>query len=224
MSTEPFRETQARKRGGMFAVVRETLIVIGLALVLSLLIKTFLVQAFSIPSGSMEDTLLVGDRVLVSKLTPGAFSLRHGDVVVFEDPNHWLGDVPPEPDAGPVQHGIHQGLVFVGLLPADSDQHLIKRVIGLPGDHVVWHPAQGKITVNGVPLNEPYLFPGNAPGDTRDFDVIVPEGRLWVMGDHREDSADSRAHMQDHLGTVPIDKVTGRAFSIVWPVDRFRWL
>ena len=75
-----------------------------------------------------------------------------------------------------------------------------------------------------MPLNEPYLYPGNAPGDSRDFDLTVPPGRLWVMGDHREDSADSRAHMQDHLGTVPVEKVTGKAFSIVWPFDRFRWL
>jgi signal peptidase I len=204
VSTEASEETPARKRGGgLFAVFRETVIVIVLALVLSLLIKTFLVQAFSIPSGSMEDTLLVG----------------------FDDPNHWLGDLPPENDTGPVQHGIHQALVFVGLLPADSNQHLIKRVIGLPGDHVVWkHDGDGKITVNGKPIDEPYLFPGNAPGDNRDFDVTVPPGRLWVMGDHREDSADSRAHMQDHLGTVPVDKVTGKAFSVVWPFDRFRWL
>ena len=139
VSTEPSSLKPARKKGGggLFAVFRETVIVIGMALVLSLLIKTFLVQAFSIPSGSMEDTLLIGDRVLVSKLTPGAFDLHHGDIVVFDDPNHWLGDEPPPVDDGPVQHGIHQALVFVGLLPADSNQHLIKRVIGLPGDRIV---------------------------------------------------------------------------------------
>ena len=208
--------------GTMLGLLRETVTVVVIALGLSLLIKTFLVQAFYIPSESMENTLLIGDRVLVSKLTPGPFDLERGDVVVFSDPGDWL-TLPPEPDDGPLREGFRDVLTFVGLLPADSGDHLIKRVVGLPGDKVACCDDEGHLTVNGKAVEEPYLFPGNAPSDD-DFSVTVPEGRLWVMGDHREVSQDSRYHRELADGTVPIDDVVGRAFVVVWPFDRAKLL
>ena len=208
--------------GGAFAVVREVVLVLVIALGLSLLIKTFLVQAFYIPSESMENTLLAGDRVLVSKLTPGPFSLHRGDIVVFADPGGWLQPQPKAPES-PLRSVVRDTLTFVGLLPADSGEHLIKRIIGLPGDTVACCDSQGRVTVNGVPVDEPYLFPGNRPSEI-DFSVTVPAGRLWVMGDHRSLSEDSRFHRDQHGGTVPISDVVGRAFVIVWPPGRMSLL
>jgi signal peptidase I len=206
--------------GGLLAAVRETVIVVGIALVLSLLIKTFLVQAFYIPSVSMQHTLEVGDRVVVSKLTPGPFDLQRGDVIVFTDPGGWLAPTPP-PQDGAVRKALRSALTFVGLLPEDSDNHLIKRLIGLPGDHVVCCDAQGRLSVNGKAINEPYVFDGNVPSE-RTFDITVPPGRVWVMGDHRQMSEDSRYHDDGHgnTGSVPIADITGRAFVIVWPFSR----
>jgi signal peptidase I len=206
----------------LLGMLRETLTVVVIALGLSLLIKTFLVQAFYIPSESMENTLLVGDRVLVSKLTPGPFDLHRGDIVVFSDPGDWL-DLPPRTPEGPIREGIHDALTFVGLLPADSGDHLIKRVIGLPGDKVKCCDSKGRLTVNGKPVAEPYLFPDDSPSEEK-FSVTVPEGRLWVMGDHRGVSQDSRFHREMADGTVAIDDVVGKAFVVVWPFDRAKLL
>jgi signal peptidase I len=219
------READTRRsRGavqGVLAVIRETALVLAIALGLSLLIKSFLVQAFFIPSPSMEETLIEGDRVLVSKLTPGPFHLAHGDVVVFKDPDHWLGESAAAPvGESPLRKGFRETLTFVGLLPSDSGQHLIKRVIGLPGDHVVCCDPGGRLTVNGVALDEQYLYPGDQPS-TKTFDITVPPEQLWVMGDHRSVSQDSRYHTP---GTVPIDDVVGRAFVVVWPFDRWKFL
>jgi signal peptidase I len=203
----------------VLGMIREVLLVLVIALGLSLLIKTFLVQAFFIPSVSMENTLLIGDRVLVSKLTPGPLELKRGDVVVFKDPAHWLPPDPPA-DEGLLRDGVRSGLTFVGLLPSSSDEHLIKRVIGLPGDKVVCCKADGKLTVNGVEITEPYVFAGDDPSDMK-FSVTVPAGRIWVMGDHRSASADSRYHLHTPGGpTVPIDDVVGVAFTRLWPADR----
>jgi signal peptidase I len=216
------RRSRPRGVGGtMFAMVREVVLVLVIALGLSLLIKTFLVQAFFIPSISMENTLLVGDRVLVSKLSPGPFDLKRGDVVVFADPGGWLPPAPPE-SRGKIKDGIHSGLTFVGLLPEDSDEHLIKRLIGLPGDKVACCDSKGRVTVNGTALNEPYIYPGDAPSDpSTPFSITVTPGHLWVMGDHRSDSDDSRYHPTLDHGMVPIDDVVGKAFVKVWPVTRF---
>jgi len=193
-------------------------LVLVIALGLSLLIKTFLVQAFFIPSPSMESTLIRGDRVLVSKLPPGPFDLKHGDIVVFSDSGKWLPPTEHESE-GTIRDAIHSGLTFVGLLPADSDDHLIKRVIGLPGDKVACCDSKGRVTVNGTPIDEPYLYPGDAPSE-QPFSITVPAGRLWVMGDHRSDSADSRAHPGSFGGTIPLSDVVGKAFVRVWPLDR----
>jgi signal peptidase I len=207
---------------GVVVLLREVALVLVIALGLSLLIKTLLVQAFYIPSESMENTLQVGDRVLVSKLTPGPVDLRRGDVVVFSDPGNWLNPVEEAPE-NPVAGAVRSTLTFVGLLPADSGEHLIKRVVGLPGDTVACCDQRGRITVNGTAVTEPYLFPDNQPSEI-DFTVTVPEGRLWVMGDHRAVSQDSRFHQDENDGVVPVDSVVGRAFVVVWPPGRWEVL
>ncbi len=202
--------------------VREVVIVVTLALALSLVVKTFLVQPFHIPSGSMEDTLVKDDRVLVSKLTPGPFDLRRGDIVVFTDPDHWLGDVAPV-ERSP----IRSALIFLGLAPDDSHEHLIKRVIGLPGDHVTCCTTAGQVSVNGVAITESYVKAGDSPGGGRaDFDIVVPAGKVWVMGDHRSDSADSRLHDDGTgaKGAVPMADIHGKAVLVVWPLDRWAGL
>jgi signal peptidase I len=212
----------ARKRsrlGSLASGVGEVVVVVALALVLALVVKSFLVQAFFIPSESMERTLLIGDRVLVSKLTPGPFDLHRGDVVVFKDPGGWL-DPPLDPDDGTVRRAVRTTLTFVGLLPQDSGEHLIKRVVGLPGDRVACCDAQGRLTVNETSIDEPYLQAGIDPSALT-FAATVPSGRLWVMGDNRPFSEDSRYHMSlEGGGTVPVTDVVGRAFVIVWPFAR----
>lgn len=207
------------------ATVREFAVVVVLALALSFVVKTWLVQAFYIPSQSMEDTLVVNDRVLVNHLVPERMDLHRGDVVVFSDPDNWLD--PGEPvDHGAVLNVVTEVATFVGLLPDPSDDHLIKRVIGLPGDHVVCCDPQQRLVVNGVAIDEPYLKPGSV-ASTSQFDIRVPAGRIWVMGDNRGNSQDSRFHDpkgDGSEGSVPLTKVTGRAFALVWPVNHIAWL
>ncbi|WP_432494334.1 signal peptidase I [Kineococcus gypseus] len=215
----------ARPRGGgLLAAARETVLVVAVALVVSLVVKTFLLQAFYIPSQSMERTLDIGDRVVVSKLTPGPFSLHRGDVVVFADPGGWL-EPQPEPQRSALGAVAAEVLTFVGLLPEDSDEHLIKRVVGLPGDRVVCCDEDGRLTVNGTPVDErAYLFPGSDPS-LDEFDVEVPADRLWVMGDNRAESADSRYNRgKRYDGFVPLDHVVGRAHAVVWPLPHAAWL
>ncbi|MFJ3234818.1 signal peptidase I [Streptomyces sp. NPDC086787] len=212
------------KRKRRRSAVREIPLLVGVAVLIALVLKTFLVQAFVIPSGSMEQTIRVGDRVLVDKFTPWFGSEpKRGDVVVFRDPGGWLKDEKTTKKNDPVVvKQIKEGLSFIGLLPSDDEKDLIKRVIGVGGDHVKCCDTQGRVTVNGVPLTEgDYLFPGNAPSDTP-FDITVPQGRLWVMGDHRGNSADSRFHQDtDYGGTVSLDSVVGRAMVIGWPVGHW---
>jgi signal peptidase I len=221
------RVPAARRRpvaGGLVAAARETVLVVVIALVVSLVVKTFLLQAFSIPSVSMEQTLDVGDRVLVGKLTPGPFDLHRGDVVVFSDPGGWLRAETPV-RRGPVGSVVTGALTFVGLLPEDSDGHLVKRVIGLPGDHVA-SDGRGPVTVNGTPLDESsYLADGVRPSQDQPFDVTVPADRLWVMGDNRPHSCDSRCNTGGpSAGFVPVEMVTGRAYVVVWPFSHWSWL
>lgn len=221
--TVPSRRTDGRARrgrssSGWSGVLRETGIIVVSAIVLSLLIKTFLAQAFSIPSQSMEQTLLKGDRVMVTRLAPGPFDLHRGDIVVFKDPGGWLTEKPVQPTG--VSGAIAKALTFIGLRPQDAGQHLIKRLIGLPGDHVQCCDAQGRLMVNGVPIDEPYIAPGSVPSE-KEFDVTVPADSLWVMGDNRQNSWDSRYHMGNPGGgSVPMENVVGVAFARLWPADR----
>jgi signal peptidase I len=200
---------------------KELPILIGIALVLALLIKTFLVQAFSIPSDSMQNTLQEGDRVLVDKLTPWFGSEpERGEVVVFHDPAKWLiGEPTPNPNA------IQTGLSWIGLMPSAEEKDLIKRVIGVAGDTIECK-GSGPLKVNGKALNEPYVYAGNTPCTVDDlggqFKVKVPKGKIWVMGDHRQNSLDSRYHQNDkNKGFVPVDNVVGRAVVIAWPPTRW---
>lgn len=221
---EPTPPPRRSAAGGLFAAVKETVLVVAVALVVSLVVKTFLLQAFFIPSQSMEQTLDIGDRVIVGKLTPGPFDLHRGDVVVFSDPGGWLSATAPA-QRGAVGTVVADALTFVGLLPEDSEDHLIKRVVGLPGDHVVCCDAGGQLTVNGDPVDESdYLAAGAAPS-LDPFDVTVPEGQLWVMGDNRPESADSRYNREKaYGGFVPVDLVVGRAYAVVWPFSHWSWL
>lgn len=189
------------------------------ALLLSLIIKTFFFQSFYIPSPSMVPTLQEGDRILVTKWRPDPLPLRRGDIVVFKDPNQWLG-APAEPESG-LHLVVKDVLTWTGLLPEDAGEHLIKRVIGLPGDTVECADPDGPVVVNGEALDEPYIAEGSRPCGTT-FTAVVPDGYLWVMGDNRDDSADSRAHMGDPGGgAVPRANVVGTTFALVWPLDRF---
>jgi signal peptidase I len=201
---------------------RELPILVVIALLLAVVIKTFAIQAFWIPSGSMENTLEINDRVLVNKIVYHIRDIHRGDIVVFNGDGSW--DPGPIPTNGNIfqQFGAGFASMFGFGHPGDI---LIKRVIGIPGDHVACCDAQGQITVNGVALTEQsYLYPGSAPSETR-FNIVVPPGRLWVMGDNRLWSADSRDHMGDPGGgTVPESAVIGRAFIIIWPPSRWRIL
>ncbi len=212
------RPRRERPRGTLRSWLRETAIIVVSALLLSVLIKTFLVQSFFIPTGSMESTLEVNDRVLVSKLAPGPLDVHRGDIVVFKDPGGWLGPVQEGP--GGWRGAVSDALTFVGLLPQDAGEHLIKRVIGLPGDTIECCDAQGRLVVNGVPVDEPYINPGSQPSEM-EFSVVVPPDSLWVMGDNRQNSRDSRYHQGDPGGgSVPLDNVVGVAFITLWPLDR----
>ncbi|MFJ4619339.1 signal peptidase I [Streptomyces sp. NPDC088812] len=219
------RKVKRKRRRG---AVREIPLLVGVAVLIALVLKTFLVQAFVIPSGSMEQTIRIGDRVLVDKFTPWFGSKpERGDVVVFKDPGGWLNDeqtTTKKDDPVGVKQ-VKEALTFIGLLPSDDEKDLIKRVVGVGGDRVKCCDTQGRVTVNGVPLNEgDYLYPGNAPSGTS-FDITVPQGRLWVMGDHRDNSADSRAHQNtDYGGTVSEDEVVGRAMVIAWPLGHWNTL
>jgi signal peptidase I len=197
------------------SVLREFPILVIVALAVSLVIKSFLVQFFYIPSGSMENTLQINDRVAVNKIPFISKSIERGDVVVFRDPSNWL----PEPYAdnqNKVIAKIKEGLVLVGVLPNPAKQYLVKRVIGVAGDNVVG--KDGIVTINGKETDEPYIFAGNKPSEL-DFNVTVPKGKIWVMGDHRGASADSRYHQDDvNNGFVPESKVTGRVVGIIWPI------
>jgi len=196
---------------------RDLVVIVVAALALTILLKAFVVQVFSIPSGSMENTLLPGDRILVSKIVYKFRPIARGDIVVFSGAGSW--DPPNPPPSNWLARTWDDAVNLVGIAGPETDY--VKRVIGVPGDHVVCCNAQGKVTVNGVPLSESsYIFPGNAPSLVR-FNITVPAGRLWVMGDNRGDSDDSRYREADlDNGTIPESAVVGRAFLIIWPFSR----
>jgi signal peptidase I len=201
---------------------REVPVLIVIALVLALVIKAFAIQAFYIPSGSMQNTLEINDRVLVNKVVYHLRPIHRGDIIVFDGTGSWDFDTPP------ASSNIFSKAVdeLEGLVGISQDPNIyIKRVIGLPGDHVVCCNTMGQITVNGVPLTESsYLYPGDKPS-VQKFNITVPPGRLWVMGDHRSISYDSRGHMGDPGdGTIPESSVLGRAFVIIWPPSQWGFL
>ena len=202
----------------------ELVVLLVLAVLCAFLVRTFLAGVYFIPSGSMENTLRIGDRVVVDKLGYRLHDVHRGDIIVFNGRGSFTteGDVAPSP-VSPLRRLAQQLGRAVGAAPP-SETDFIKRVIGVPGDRVACCDAQGRLTVNGVPLDEPYLYPGNPPSSTR-FDVVVPAGRLWVMGDHRDASADSRSHLGDPGGgTVPVDRVIGRARVVIWPFGHVKRL
>lgn len=197
----------------IYGFLKETTIVLGIALVLSILLKTFLIQAFFIPSESMQNTLQIGDRLVVNKLSDTEEKLERGDIVVFVDPGGWLRPTTDEATA------LQRVLTWVGLLPANANEHLIKRIIGMPGDTVECCDAEGYLTVNGVAIEEPYIYPGVAPSE-KEFSVTVPPAHLWLLGDNRPRSQDSR-YSEGAVGGgfVPIRNVVGTAWILIWPLD-----
>jgi signal peptidase I len=222
----------ADKRKRRFSTWRELPILIIVALVIALVIKTFVVQPFFIPSSSMENTLLIGDKVLVNKLIYHFRSIQPGDIVVFNGDGSWDPNPPPSPPASNVVAHAYDVTLrplfhsIAGLFGTPVGQtDYVKRVIGVPGDRVTCCNAQGLVTVNGVPLHETsYIFPGASPSQIH-FNIVVPKGRLWVMGDNRQVSDDSRMRQGDPGGgTIPENKVIGRAFMIIWPPSRWRIL
>lgn len=206
-------------------------ILIGISLVLAFLIKTFIAQAFYIPSGSMEQTLhgcpgCSGDRVLVEKISYRFHQPRPGDIVVFRGDDSWAPEVQVSPPSNAVDWAL-RGLGELVGIAQPSEKDFIKRVIAVGGQTVQCCDTQGRVLVDGTPLNEPYIYVDGPTGpETGPFGPVkVPPGRLWVMGDHRNNSADSRAHITDrYFGTVSVHDVIGRAFVIVWPPSRWHTL
>ncbi len=207
--SEAPRESQ-KKRGGLLSFARELPVLVIVAFLLAVLLKTFVVQAFFIPSGSMEPTLMPGDRVLVNKVVYHLRDIHRGDIIVFQDPHP--SKQPNRGIVGGFFHWLSEGFGFSQ--PPDED--FIKRVIGLPGETVELHNA--KLYVNGRLIQEPYL---HGKPDTRDYGpVTVPKDSLFVLGDNRWNSSDSRFG----LGFIPLDKVVGKAFVKIWPPSRLGWL
>jgi signal peptidase I len=194
---------------------REWMLVLVAAVVIAALLRAFVVQTFEVTSSSMEDTLVRGDRVVVEKVTHRLTSLRRGDLVVFDGSGSYL----PRRERGSGAEGIRRLGATFGVGDATRDV-FVKRIIGLPGDRVTCCGPDGSILLNGEALAEPYLRAGVRPSTTA-FDVVLPSGRLWLLGDLRSQSSDSRAHLGDPGGgMVPVGKVIGRARLIVWPADR----
>lgn len=198
--------------------LRELPLIVVSALIVSIVVKTFLLHFFYIPSGSMENTLQVGDRIAVNKFGALFSEIKRGEVAVFADPDNWMGTSSGS-DESAVLGKIKSGLILVGILPDPAKQYLIKRVIGVGGDNVICCDANGKLQVNGSSIDEPYIYEDDKPSEMK-FNVQVPNGFVWVMGDHRAASADSRFHPDSaNNGMVPLSKVIGRATFIIWPLS-----
>jgi signal peptidase I len=217
------RKRGAAKKGSL---LRELPVLLLIAFVLALVVKTFFVQAFFIPSGSMEQTLhgctgCTGDRVLVNKVPYWFGEPEPGEIVVFKGPDTWTPEVTVEEPSNWFTGALLWLGRAVGVAPPSEDD-FVKRVIATEGQTVECCDAEGRVLVDGEPLDEPYIFE-NTPIESRAFGkVTIPEDRLWVMGDHRSASADSKAHMGDqYSGTIGVDDVIGKAAVIVWPVSRF---
>lgn len=215
-------DSGSRRKSGVLSFLRDLIIIVLVAFLISFLLKTFLVRSFYIPSVSMEQTLRVNDRILVNQLVPNVMDVERGDIVVFKDPGGWMDNGEAEPPTG-----FAAVLQAVGLAADTSNNYVVKRVIGVGGDHVVCCDGEGRITVNGVPLEEPYIVipEGESAASGMEFDVAVPDGSVWVMGDNRYRSKDSRYNQdQPGEGFVSEEAIVGRAFVINWPFEHFRWL
>lgn len=205
------------------SLLREIPIIIGSALIVSIIVKTFFLHFFFIPTGSMENTLQVGDRIAVNKFGALFSEIKRGEIVVFADPDNWLGQAPDDQNSGLIGRGKDL-LITIGVVPDPAKQYLIKRVIGVGGDTVICCDDQDKLQVNGKSVDEPYVYENDKASESN-FNVTVPEGFIWVMGDHRGASSDSRFHTSDvNNGMVPLSKVVGRATFIVWPVSNLDFL
>lgn len=216
---EPGGRSAKSGRSTPWRWLKEIVIVLVIALVLSFVVKTFLFRPFFIPSSSMEQTLLVGDRIFANQIGPNFTGYQRGDIVVFKDTQGWL-----VPEAKPAQSVVESAMVFIGVAPDPSNDYLIKRIIGVPGDRVSCCDAQGRISINGKVVDESYAVP-TQPGAEVPFDVVVPAGDFWVMGDNRPDSADSRFHRDAPLkGFIASKDVVGTASVIAWPLNRIRVL
>ncbi len=199
-------DSVARATGRFF---KELVIIVVIALVASALLRAFVVQAFFVPSGSMLPTIQLNDRILVSRIG----DVQRGEVVVFEDPGGWI----PTDEQAPPPGQLRKGLEFIGVLPASGHEHLVKRVVGLPGDHVVCC-KKGKLVINDTPVDESgFLKVGNQPADNVSFDVVVPQDSIFVLGDNRYVSGDSSRHLTGQDPFISTDLVTGRAFAVIWP-------
>jgi signal peptidase I len=217
------RGVKRLRKNSFVSLVFDVVIILGTALVLSVLIKAFLIRSFFIPSGSMLETLQINDRIIVNVMVPQIVDVNRGDVVVFQDPGGWLGPV-RDNDREWYQELGDFVLGSFGITAPDSDEHLVKRVIGMPGDTVVCCDENGLLQINGVSINELYLPNGVEPSNI-EFSVTVPEDSYWVMGDNRGNSQDSRYHTNlPGGGFVHRDFLVGRAFVVSWPVENWNWL
>lgn len=202
----------------LWAAVRELLIVVGIALILSSLVRALLFQAFYVPSSSMEDTLLLEDRIIATKITKPFTDVQRGQIVVFKDPNNWLPEY--ETDRNTFLHFLS----VVGLLPSDAGDDLVKRVIGIQGDTVKCCSPSGKIIINGQELIDIEFIKPGVDTNQVEFEITVPKNRIFVMGDNRPDSRDSRFHLETAYGTVPVKNVVGPVQLRIWPISRFSTL
>ena len=206
------KKTKIKKKSN---VVRELVTVVGVALILSILVRTFVIQAFYVPSASMENTLQENDRIIVSKISTQLTGIDRGNVIVFHDPGGWLGEGFPNPYDTPVGRVLQA----IGIVPSNSGNDLVKRVIGVANDKIECCDAQGRIMVNGVGIDSPYIKDGETT-DQVTFNVLVPEGNVFVMGDNRGNSEDSRFHLDKNNGMVPVSEIIGRVAMRIWPIGR----
>jgi signal peptidase I len=217
------RRSRRLRKNPVLAFLVDFIAIVGVALLLSVLIKAFLIRSFFIPSGSMMDTLQINDRIIVNVLVPEVLPVQRGDVVVFQDPGGWLGvansiEKPAIEELGDFVLGTF------GVTAPDSAEHLVKRVIGVGGDVITCCDADGRLLLNGVAIDESYIRDGANPSDI-EFSITVPEGYLWVMGDNRGNSTDSRFHQDlPSQGFVSLDVVVGRAMLVSWPVANWSYL